>query len=285
MTSFTADWLALREPADHAARNCEILDCVRRHFADRQELSVVDLGSGTGSNLRGCALSLPVERQHWTLVDRDPALLAAARRCLREWADEADEEGKDLVIVKDGKTIAVTLRQADLYGELDLLFDSDTDLVTAAALFDLVSAAWISELVAAIGVRRLPLYTVLSYDGHEEWTPPHAADQPIRLAFLEHQRRDKGFGPAAGRDAVQVLVDALGAACYEVRIGDSPWRLGPASAPLVAQLAQGIARAAIETGEIDERVAGDWSASRADAAGEAGALAVVGHRDLWAAPV
>ena len=44
----------------------------RAHFGGRRPIRVVDLGCGTGSNLRATAPLLGAE-QHWTLVDYDPA--------------------------------------------------------------------------------------------------------------------------------------------------------------------------------------------------------------------
>jgi hypothetical protein len=76
MTGFAADWLALREPVDRCARSAPVLAATRL-WADRRAtpgcaLRVVDLGAGTGGNLRCLApyLSAP---QAWTLVDDDPA--------------------------------------------------------------------------------------------------------------------------------------------------------------------------------------------------------------------
>src|SRR4051812_38340443 len=74
---FTQSWLTLREPADVAARNPDVLDACKRAFSDRQALTVCDLGAGPGSSMRGFAALLPA-RQHWVLVDNDPTLLRAA---------------------------------------------------------------------------------------------------------------------------------------------------------------------------------------------------------------
>ena len=54
MTTF-ADWLALREPADAAARSAELVD----RLALRPPLLIHDLGSGTGSMARWLAPRLP----------------------------------------------------------------------------------------------------------------------------------------------------------------------------------------------------------------------------------
>src|SRR4051812_49734447 len=89
MSGFSAEWLALREPADHHARNRALVAELRSVFAGRDTAAIIDLGCGTGSNLRALAASLP-RRQSWRLVDRDPALLGAARERLSAWADASE---------------------------------------------------------------------------------------------------------------------------------------------------------------------------------------------------
>ena len=91
MTGFSADWLALREPADRRARNSGLLAALVARLAGRREVAVIDLGCGTGSNLRACAPQLPA-RQEWRLVDLDPALLAAARERLDGWGTRREAD-------------------------------------------------------------------------------------------------------------------------------------------------------------------------------------------------
>ncbi len=93
MSGFSAEWLALREPADHRARNRDLLGALARRFAGRDTLSVVDLGCGAGSNLRALAPALP-RRQRWRLVDHDAALLGAARGRIAQWGDACGGGGR-----------------------------------------------------------------------------------------------------------------------------------------------------------------------------------------------
>ena len=44
MTGFSADWLSLREPADHRARNAELLETLAAWADQRDSLTVLDLG-------------------------------------------------------------------------------------------------------------------------------------------------------------------------------------------------------------------------------------------------
>lgn len=281
---FSAEWLALREPADHAARNGDVLAAVQAYFADKDSLSIVDLGCGAGSNLRGFALALPASRQQWTLVDYDLALLAAARERLVAWADHAHEQGEELVLEKADKTLTVDFRQVDLNADLAMVIGWRPDLVTAAALFDLVSEPWIATFVAALAQEKLPLYTVLTYDGRETWLPHHEANGRVHAAFLGHQLSDKGFGPAAGPGAADALVRHFHAAGYNVATGDSFWKIDAYGAPLAQQLVDGIATAVGETGRIAKADLKAWADFRRGQLRSRLAVALVGHTDLFATP-
>ena len=276
--SFSPEWLALREPADHAARSTDLMARLARHFAGRDRINVVDLGCGAGSNLRGTFAALP-DVQDWRLVDYDPALLAAARARLAAWADEADADGDRLLLRKDGKALSVAFHQADLTRDLATALPESADLVTAAALFDLVSPAWIDGFVAHLARRRLPLYTVLTYDGTERWDPPHPADAAMLAAFHAHQATDKGFGPAAGPKATRAMAEAFAAAGYDVARAPSPWELGPAFAELARELVTGFAGAVRETGRVPEADIAGWLAARTTRV-----TCHVGHEDLFAVP-
>jgi SAM-dependent methyltransferase len=278
MSGFSPDWLALREPADHAARNPQLLAAAGAHFADKASLTVVDLGCGAGSNLRGCFSALP-DRQHWTLVDSDPRLLETARQRLADWADEAREQGEELVLRKDGKLISVDVRQADLTKDLEWILGWQPDLVTAAALFDLTSKRWLERFVAALVSQRLPLYTVLTYDGRERWKPKHPTDAQMLAAFHHHQHGDKGFGPAAGPEATDAMAEAFRKSGYAVSTGESPWLIGEDQPELVSALTGGIADAVRETGHVEGEAIAAWLEAKRQASG------LIGHQDLWARPV
>jgi SAM-dependent methyltransferase len=272
MSGFDPAWLTLREPADHAARSASVMAALRDHFAGRDQVSVVDLGCGTGSNLRGTAPFLPAG-QHWTLVDYDLRLLAAARERLTAWADRATDTATGLTLDKGAMRLTVAFRQADLSAGAAPVLDPAPDLVTAAALFDLISARWIEGFARDLAARHLPFLTVLTYDDRARWTPPHADDAGVLAAFNADMRRDKGFGPAAGGAAMGALAAAFAGAGCRVTTGDSPWRLlRPADAALMDELARGIA-GAVPGAEA-------WLAARLTATG-----CEIGHTDLFAAPL
>lgn len=283
MTGFSSEWLALREPADHRARDAGLIDALASALAARlpgnRVQTILDLGSGTGSNLRALAPSLG-PHQSWTLIDNDPALLAAARTVLAAWADRSEEDGANLVLEVGGRHIRVAFATADLNADPAGILGPAPDLVTAAALFDLVSAGWIDRFADATAASGALFYTALSYDGLETWQPPHPADAAMQDAFLAHQAGDKGFGAALGPGATAALEAAFRQRGYGVRTASSPWRLGPDESDLIAQLKDGKAGAVAETGLVSDHVVAAWAIAR----GEPGTTALIGHRDCLAVP-
>lgn len=276
MSGFDAAWLALREPLDHASRHPGLAARVRDHFAKRSSLVVVDLGCGTGSNLRALAPSLP-RRQHWHLIDGDAELLAAARYRLGAWADNVRSTDAGIELQKHGRRIDVTFECADLtVRDLDFS-DFDCELVTAAALLDLVSRDWLERLVASSAQRRVPLYSVLNYDGTAQWWPSDPLDHRVVAAFNRHQRGDKGFGPALGPTAGETLVQLLTEHGYSAASADSPWELTAQHAELIARLTEGFAQAATEIEPEARDAFAQWAVSRA-----AVSKATIGHRDVFA---
>lgn len=274
MSGFSPDWLALREPVDHRSRNVTLAKRLSSLYADRQHLAVVDLGCGTGSNIRATYKLLPAT-QTWTLVDYDMRLLAVARERLTTWADACAADGEKLDLVKDGKRLNVDFLQADLTKNLDGALGAAPGLVTASAVFDLCSEAFIVAFAKAVVARKASFYTVLTYDGVQTWTPAHSADAAMTAAFHAHQKTDKGFGRAAGPDAPDALAQAFRAAGVEVAEGASPWRMGPADQALIDDLAAGFSGAVAEQGTVPATVIAAWRAQPRTGA-------IVGHRDTLA---
>ena len=265
MSGFSPDWLALREPADHGSVNAQVREACVRAFEGREMLRIVDLGSGTGSNLRALSPAITIP-QHWTLVDYDEALLSVAKA--RAGACAAGN-------------VAVAYQQANLSDGSIASLIAEADLVTASALFDLVSVDVIERITSDIAAKGCAFYTVLTYDGLASWLPEHPADNAMRDAFNTHQRSDKGFGLAAGPDATQALATAFMALGYTVRRGMSPWVLDQSYAVLRQEVDRGWAAAVRETNAVPVQDIDDWLNHRL---GHPDAVTIVGHEDLLALP-
>jgi len=256
MSGFSADWLALRAAVDARARDSGLARRLGAHFEGRSSIRVLDLGAGTGANLRATAPLMPVA-QNWVLADNDATLLERARPPV-------------------GTTIE--RREIDLAGDLVPLFDPSPDLVTASAFLDLCGAAWLDRLADAVVRHRAAAYAVLSYDGRESWSTPHPLDAAALAAFHADQHRDKGLGPALGPKAQAHLADRLRRHGYREHEEPSDWRLHrPADTALIAALAEGSAAAIAPA--LGAEQAADWCRARTGAT-----EVVIGHQDLLALP-
>ncbi len=275
--AFSKEWLALREDVDRRSRNSEVARTLAGRFALRDHVHVVDLGAGTGANVRATAAHLPA-RQSWRLIDKDDALMDEARRRLMAWADHSTGENGALTLSKDGSIISVTFASIDLSRDLPQALDGAVDLVTASAFFDLVSPSFIQQLARLMTANQASLYATLTYNGVQRWSPHRPLDNQMSAAFHRHQLRDKGFGPSAGPAAAGHLADQFRLSGYSVAEGDSPWHLDRADRMLIDELVRGHAFAVAETGLVDSKAIEGWVKVQ-----RTGAL--VGHTDTFAAPV
>ncbi|RJS92757.1 class I SAM-dependent methyltransferase [Salinisphaera sp. Q1T1-3] len=263
---FEDEWLSLREPLDHASRahglaRASATDLARR---GRRAPHVVDLGTGTGSNPRYLARFLPPDTR-WHLVDNDAAHL-------------------ERLAATYGSGARPTLHCRDLAEPLAPILAA-ADLVTAAALIDLVSAAWIDELATAVSAIGAALLVAMSVDGHIRFTGPVDNDDgPLLDALAQHQRRDKGLGAALGTAAPATLINAMAARGHVVTAMPTSWHIDARHERLADMLLAGWAEAAGQAWPADETRFAAWARRRhADiAAGRTRLL--VGHVDVLALP-
>lgn len=276
MSGFSPEWLALREPADLAARNRQVLTACGRAFEDQDTIKVCDLGAGTGASVRALVDLLP-RRQFWTLVDSDEKNLAAAFNQLAAWGTDIKAYDGGLMMRKGDRQLYVRSHVCDL-AATPACWPKGTDLVTASALFDLTSARWLDAFVALLSAQKIALLSMLTFDGLMTADPEHPLDGQIAGAFREHQQRDKGFGPAAGPHAADVLEASLERAGYEMEMGESPWTIDRGASALLYATLAGIAQAAQETQIIPPEEIEQWL--RASVIHTR--LLTIGHRDVFA---
>jgi hypothetical protein len=294
MSDFSAEWLALREPADRAARSPRLVRAIADVLADVDELRVLDLAAGTGANMRYLSEHLTshgvraaeasakaeapetrsrkasgdgVQRQSWLLVDRDAGLLARVPARSERLTCRVETRQVDLAALDDAV-------EAGIFG--------DRALVTASALLDLVSHDWLCRLADRCHKGGASVLFALSYDGRIRCSPDEQEDEAIRELVNRHQRIDKGFGPALGPDATSHAEQCLANLGYRVRRERSDWVLPPESHELQRQLIEGWARAAAEIAPAHSAWIDGWRGRRLAHVDSNRSRIVVGHEDLAA---
>lgn len=267
MSSFSPDWLALREPFDAAARSAALCAELARHLPATGTLRVLDLGCGTGANLRYLAPRLP-HPQHWTLLDHDPALLGRV----------------GLAGVVSSAPVAVHTVQVDLVTALDHVPWAGAHLITASALLDLVSERWLAQVIQRIVDGGACALFALNYDGAFACSPADPFDETVRRLFNHHQHGQKPFGPGLGPDAGERAAALLAQAGYTVKQAVSPWQIGPDAIAMQRQLMNGWALAASEVDAAQTDAISAWRSRREHWLNAGRSTLVVGHLDLAAWP-
>ncbi len=271
--TFDPGWLNCRESVDHRSRSTMSVEMVVRAWIESDWSRVVDIGAGTGSNMRYLAPRLP-QPQHWILVDSDKDLLNEAA-------------------VEPAESVDVTTLVADVSGSAPAIIEeTNADLVTASAFLDLVSEEWLKAMVEACRAGRRGALFSLTYDGSIQWhvsvNDPRPAedtdDAMVRRAVNSHQRRDKGFGPAAGPMSSLKTETAFREVGYSVWLFQSRWFLGASDAAVVYYLIDGWEAAAVVECPGEAARIKAWADRRRETVASREFAVSVGHLDLVALP-
>lgn len=260
----TPDWLALREPADAAARSTELAMRLAMTLPAAGRLEVHDLGGGSGALGRWLAPQL-AGPQHWVVHDRDPALLALA------------------VAAPPSAAVTIEARESDL-SELAVDDLAGAQLVVASALLDLLTDGQLRAMLDACARLGCPILLALSVTGRVALFPPDPLDAAIGAAFNAHQSRTTTAGRLLGPDAAAAAEVQLRATSREVRVRRSPWRLEPAQAELTAAWLRGWVGAAGEQEPALLAAAGAYLDRRLAQAAAGELSVIVDHVDLLALP-
>ncbi len=265
---FDADWLALREPFDHAARSAALAQRLASMLPARP--SIIDLGAGTGSLFRYLA-PIIARRQDWLLLDADTALLDEAFGRTAAWARRrgyaATASGDALQLSTPHGLWRMQTRAHALH---ETVSAGAADAVVCSALLDLVSASWLDRLITQLAV---PFLACLTVDGRDTWRPRHPHDARAHTAFRRDQWQDKGLGPALGANACGFALRALAARGFITASAPSDWHI-----PRTAL--------AMQRALIEGRGGGDaiWQQARLRQALRGRLAITIGHRDILALP-
>ena len=265
----TPEWLALREPADAAARSAELAERLARHLPAAGGLVIHDLGGGSGGMGRWLAPRLRGP-QHWVVHDRDPDVLELAATDLPGPA-------------ADGAPVTVETRRSDVAppapGDL-----ARASLITASALLDMLSVDELAAMLGACVETGCPILLALTVVGRVALTPADPLDTRMAAAFNAHQRRTTTAGRLLGPDAVAAAVETLRSTGAEVLVRSSPWRLDAAHGDLTAEWLAGWVGAACEQEPALAAEAGAYVDRRMAEASVGDLCVTVDHADLLMLP-
>ena len=282
---FSEHWLSLREPVDHAARDSHTTqmladwaaqitsqttsqttrEATSQTLTGRSALNILELGAGTGSNLR-YLLPYLGHQQHWLLLDNDEALLRGLPGILRSWCElqgaTLDQSDEKFTIRHTRYSATVSTRTIDLARQVDDIDFADTQLVTASALLDLTADTWLDALARKLVTHQCSCLFALNYSGAIQWQPELTTDQQITQLLNAHQLSDKGFGGALGPAAGNYFASKLEALGRDVHTATSQWDIAPHLMPLQHAIVDGWADAALEQNSSGADAISLWHTQR-----------------------
>jgi len=287
MDNSLSTWLQLREPVDASARSESLTRTIVDALAHRETVQVLDLATGTGSNLRYLAPRLQ-GRQRWLVIDRDSTLLALLPELMSSWGTDRRYHvdtisGSECVIRNEQLECQVESRSLDLNSLDDVDIFAGRHLVTASALLDLVSEQWLIALAARCREVGAAALFAMTYNGWSSCSPAEPEDEMIRELLNRHQKTDKGLGgSAAGPDAASCAARCFADSDYRVWTEPSDWILGSPEHELQRRLIDGWARAATELAPENASGIAQWRARRIGHVDAGRSRIVVGHFDVAA---
>ena len=260
MSAFSAEWLALREPADWRSRSARVTNAVVYALPKGRVVRAVDLAAGTGSNTRFLRRTLTPPQERLS-VHHDPDLFSSA---------PSRRSGFDI------RTHAMDLWHT---GELATVLQGQ-EMVTASALLDLVSEEWLQALCATCRSQRSVVLFALSYDGRMIPLPEEPEDELVEPSRIVINRPTKGLAgrsgltPQRGRRSSSktwatrsCAIEATGCSIASRR----SWQ---------RQLIDGWAEAATAIAPAEAEIIGRWRKRRIEHIAGERSRVIVGHEDL-----
>ena len=286
MDEALSHWLRLREPADFAARSEALTRAIAGALAAGKPMCLLDLGTGTGSNVRYLAERLPGS-QRWLAVDRNEALLSELPGRMSSWGAtrgyEVRTEGGRCIVRGAHLECDVETRQRNLGTLDDHQIFAGRHVVAASALLDLVSEPWLLALASHCRAEGALALFAITYNGRFACAPVEAEDEDVRDLMNRHQKTDKGLGgPAAGPDAAACAERCFVEAGYQVQREPSDWTLEPADAHVQKLLIEGWMQAATEMAPDRASTIARWGTRRLALVNAGRSRIIVGHDDLAA---
>jgi len=281
LTDFSKNWLELREPLDRKFRSNELIKTLNLVLPNRP-IHVIDLGTGTGSNLRYLCKELK-GNQIWQLIDNDGNLLKTIPAYTNEWAIKnkllVKKLGNELLIKGQNIECHAYIQQKNLSDLTDIMIPEKA-LVSCSALLDLVSKNWLITLAKKCMYIKATILFTLNYDGHIKFRPREDDDELVRSLINKHQLKNKGFGNAMGPKAGHMAIQVFSEIGYNIRSQCSNWKIKSNNNELQAMLLDMWLDAATEVSPEQKNRLRNWRKKRQHHIISRDSELEIGHTDI-----
>jgi len=224
---FTIPWLKERFKYDNAARNQKVEQALVHHFQWNEKLSIVDIGSGTGANCLYFMERL-FKNQQWTLIEQDAALCEATIDQIERFLQDYNffySFDKNVFRIKVWESrVKIIILNASFFEMEDLVDWDETDVVMAAALFDVLTFEQFKSVVSPIIEKEIALFTTMNYQSMRFQPSDEKAIKYIQ-AYEDHMVREQSTGIAMGPNSSTLMEQFFEKHSLNLVKGESLWQL------------------------------------------------------------
>ena len=190
MHKFENSWLYQREKIDNLSKNLTLVDKINSELKGLDNISILDLGTGTGSNFRFLSKKIMHKNQSWTLMDISSSSLKEAKKN----------------ITLNNKIKKVSLKHNDIIKNIKKTNFNKFDLVTGSAFLDIMPDNWFKDFHKLNHNTKI-IYFSINYDGYFKFYPRHTLDNNMLKLFNKDQKSKKdGKVEAVGPDCGKIIM-------------------------------------------------------------------------------
>ena len=190
MHKFENSWLYQREKIDNLSKNLTLIDKINCELKDLKNISILDLGTGTGSNFRFLSKKIKHKNESWTLMDISSSSLQEANK----------------YITLNKKIKKVSLKYNDIIKNIKKTNFNKFDLVTGSAFLDIMPHNWFKDF-HRLNQNTKIIYFSINYDGYFKFYPRHSFDNNLLKLFNKDQKTKKnGKVKAVGPDCGEIIM-------------------------------------------------------------------------------
>ncbi len=237
-TNFTIQWLKERFVFDSFARNKQVEKTCLDYFQDKNNMSILDIGSGTGASCIYFMEKISAN-QIWTMVELNQDLAAASLERIANFATQnayiVQSTDRQIFMQKGRKFITVKVLQ-ESFLELEHFIDlGGIDWVTATAVFDLLTRDMFRKFIATLMGRKIPVLATINYEGMSIF-PASDQNKHYTDLYSKHMQRLQDFGRTMGGDVTQNAIQFFQEKNSIYTLGESNWKISSKDTKMIQYL-------------------------------------------------
>ena len=205
MHEFNNNWLKLRETVDKKSRNLKIIKLINKKFNNNEPISIIDLGTGAGSNFNYLKPKLKFY-QNWVFTDISSNSMDYFKRNIK----------------LSNKIIKTKFQIFDVIKDLNKIKFKSFDIVTGSAFLDILPRRWFYKF-HKFNINTEIVLFALNYNGDFKFFPKHKYDKKIVNFFNKDQKTDKGIGNKAIGPDCSKLINNVFKKTHNTYLMNSKW--------------------------------------------------------------